>query len=149
TMSTSSPSSPTMCTSADDCFCHEHERQSRSPNSAYAQRISSSAGIASTSAGARLSGSALTEQHLLESVGPQPEPERLERDDLLGRDVAEVDLRPELAHEPRLRFLCRRLEDQIGHVDRMCDLVDEPGAKLSAWPEDARGAALARLRDHL
>ena len=36
-----------MCTSTDDCFCHEHVRQSLSPNSACAQRSTSSAGIAS------------------------------------------------------------------------------------------------------
>ena len=32
-MSTSSPSSEIMCTSTEDCFCHEHEMQRLSPNS--------------------------------------------------------------------------------------------------------------------
>ena len=30
-MSIFTPSSATMCTSTDDCFCHEHVRQSLSP----------------------------------------------------------------------------------------------------------------------
>ena len=46
-------SSETMCTSTDDCFCHEHVRQSLSPNSEYAQRRTSSADIASKSTSGR------------------------------------------------------------------------------------------------
>src|SRR5438876_8564725 len=103
-------SSETMCTSTDDCFCHEHVRQSRSPCSAWAQRRMSSAVIASKSSSG--SGGALaTEQHLLQRVAAQAEAQGLERDDLLGRDVAEVDARPEVVHEPGLRALLRRLED--------------------------------------
>src|SRR5690348_14931064 len=99
-----------MCTSTDDCFCHEQVRQSLSPYSAYAQRSSSSAGIDSTSGGSRLG---VAKQHLLERVGAEPEAERLERDHLVRRDVAEVDLAAEVPDEPGLRLLVRRLPDQV------------------------------------
>src|SRR5919201_3193250 len=105
----SSPSSATMCTSTEDCFCQEQVRQSRSPNCSYAQRSRSSAAIVSTSTGRCRLGAA--KQHLLERVAAQAEPERLERDDLLRRDVAEVDLRPEVLDEPGLRRLGRGLPD--------------------------------------
>src|SRR5882672_10266519 len=118
----SRPSSETMCTSADDCRCHEHVRHMRSPNCSYAQSSDSSAVIDSTSG----SWSALvTEQHLLQRVAAQPEAERLERDDLLRRDVAEVDLAAEVLHEPRLRGLGRRLEDEVLQLDRRSDLADQ------------------------
>ena len=42
-------------------------------------------------------------EHLLQGVAAQAEPERLERDDLVGRDVPEVHLRAEVLDEPRLR----------------------------------------------
>src|SRR5579864_9469905 len=94
------PSSLTMCTSTDDCFCHEQVRQSLEPKRSYAQRRDSSAVIDSTSGScSRLA----TEQHLLQRGAPQPEAERLERDGLGGGDVAEVDLGPEVLDEPRLR----------------------------------------------
>src|SRR5205085_12106668 len=126
----SRPSSETMWTSTDDCFCHEHVRQSRSPCSECAQRRMSSAVMASKSSSG--SGGALaTEQHLLQRVGAQAEAQRLQGNDLLGRDVAEVDARPELLHEPGLRALRRRLEDQFGGIDLVHDLVDEPGAHLA------------------
>src|SRR5436305_5918544 len=142
----SSPSSETMCTSTDDCFCQEHVRQSRSPNSAYAQRRTSSAGIVSTSGSCRLG---VAKQHLLERVAAQAEPQRLEWDDLLGRDVPEVHVRPELLDEPGLRGLRRRLEDQVldGHL--VHDLVDETGPHLAVRAVDPGGPALPALRDHL
>src|SRR5437868_11022197 len=90
-----------------------------------------------------------TEQHLLQRVAAQPEAERLERDDLVGRDVAEVDLGPEVLDEPRLGRLRRRLPDEVVEIDRVRDLVDEPGAHLARRAEDAGGSALARLGDHL
>src|SRR5690348_15402427 len=90
-----------------------------------------------------------TEQHLLQRVAAQPEAERLERDDLLGRDVAEVDIGPEVADEPRLRGLRRRLPDDVVEVELVRDLVDEPGAHVAVLAEDPGGAALARLGDHL
>src|SRR5579885_3070843 len=71
------------------------------------------------------------------------------RDDLLGRDVAEVHLGTEVPHEPRLRRFRRRLPDDVVEIDRVRDLVDEAGAHLAGGTEDAGGAALARLGDHL
>src|SRR5581483_8714354 len=93
----SMPSSLTMCTSTDDCFCHEHVRQSLEPKRSYAQRRQSAAVIDSTSGSCRLT--LATEQHLLQRVAAEPETERLERDDFLGRDVPEVDARAEVADE--------------------------------------------------
>ena len=82
-----------------------------SPKRSYAQRSDSSAVIASTSGScSRLT--LATEEHLLQRVAAQPEAERLERDDLVGRDVAEVDVGPEVLDEPRLRRLRRRLPDR-------------------------------------
>src|ERR671924_1577252 len=94
-------------------------------------------------------GALLSEQHLLDRVRAQAEPERLERDHLIRRDVPEVDLRAEVLDEPGLRRLRRRLEDQVADVDLVRELVDEPRAQLAGRPEDARGAGLARLGDHL
>src|SRR5919204_5340362 len=96
-----SPSSETMCTSTDDCFCHEQVRHSFCPNSTYAQRISFSAGIRSKSiSGSGSAGAVAIQQHLLERVAAQAEPQRLERDDLVRRNVSEVHQRPEVRDEP-------------------------------------------------
>src|SRR5512132_4509416 len=119
-----------MWTSTEDCFCQEHVRQRRSPNSWAAQRRTSSADRASSSESVSES-CALTEQDLLEGVGAEPETERLERDDFLGRDVAEVDLGPEAADEPGLGGLLRRLEDDVADLDLVDDLVDQAGAHLA------------------
>src|SRR6266516_7118749 len=116
-----------MCTSTEDCFCPEHVRQRRSPNSSYAQRRTSSACIVSTSGSCRLG---VAKQHLFQRVAAQAETERLERDDLVGRDVAEVHVRPELLDEPGLRALGRRLEDELARLDLVDDLVDQAGAHL-------------------
>src|SRR5437016_9968566 len=116
----SRPSSATMCTSTEDCFCQEHVRQRRSPSSAYAQRRMSSAAMASKSSSGR-GGALAIEQNLLQRVASQPEAERLEGDDLLRRDVAEVHIRAELLHEPGLARLGRRLEDEIRDVDLVRD----------------------------
>src|SRR5256885_17226354 len=67
----------------------------------------------------------ICKQHLLQRVAAQPEPERLERDDLLGRNVPEVHVRPEVLHEPRLARLRRSLEDEVGDRDLVRDLVDQ------------------------
>src|SRR5215217_4609168 len=120
----SSSSSLTMCTSTDDCFCHEHVRQSLSPSSEYAQRRTSSACMVSTSGSCRLG---VAKQYLLQGVAAQAEPQRLERDDLVGRNVAEVDVRPEVLHEPGLRRFRRRLEDQVVDRDLVRDLLEEAG----------------------
>ena len=120
-----------MCTSTDDCFCHEQVRQSRSPNSAADQRITSSADMASRSgSGLRLG---VAKQHLPQRVAAEAEPERLERDDLVGRDVAEVHRRP------RTGVMNHACEDFDGAskirapASIECDdLVDEPGSHLAA-----------------
>src|SRR4029453_19613547 len=88
-----------MWTSTEDCFCQEHVRQSRSPNSSAAHRRISSAGRASSSDPVSES-CVLTEQNLLEGVGTEPDAKRLERDDLFRRDVAQVDLGAEAPEEP-------------------------------------------------
>src|SRR2546423_9083515 len=51
--------------------------------------------------------------------------------------------------EPRLGRLRRRFPDEVVEVDRMRDLVYEPGAHVARGAEDAGGPALARLGDHL
>src|SRR5712691_573817 len=112
-----------MWTSTDDWRCQEHVRHIRSPNCSYAHRSTSSALIDSTS-GSRSAG-AVAKQHLPERVAAQAEPQRLERDHLVGRDVAQVDVRAEVLDEPGLGGLCRRLEDELLDVDRVHDLVDE------------------------
>src|SRR5215213_2097350 len=94
-------------------------------------------------------GAVATEKHLLQRVAAETEPERLQRDHLVGRDVAEVDVRAELLDEPGLRFLRRGLEDEVGDSDLVDDLVDEAGSHLSGRAVDTRGTALAALRDHL
>src|SRR5438876_603080 len=147
TMSTSSPSSEIMWMSTELCRCHEHVRQSRSPNSSAAHRRTSSADMASKfKSGSR---AVATEEHLLQRVGTQAEPQRLERDDLLGRDVPEVHARSELPDEPGLGALRGRLEDQVVDRDLVRDLVDEAGAHLAGRAVDAGGAAFPPLRDHL
>src|SRR5262245_38468051 len=108
-MSTCRPSSDAMCTSTDDCFCHEQVSTSLSSNSAADHSSRSSADMPSKSSSG--SAGALAKEDLLQGVAAQPLPQGLERDDLVGRDVPEVDLGPEVLHEPRLRGLRRRLED--------------------------------------
>src|SRR5437773_11397910 len=98
-----------MCTSTDDCFCQEQVRQSSSPNSREAQPRSSSAGMVSKSSSGS-AGALFGEMHLLQRVAAQPEPQRLERDHLVRRNVPEIDRGPELLDEPGLRGLRGRLE---------------------------------------
>src|SRR6266576_5550601 len=142
------PSSPnTMCTSTEDCRCHEHVRHMRSPNCSYAQSKASSAVIASTSGS--WSAGAVGKQHLLQRVAAEAATERLERNDLVGRDVAEVHCGPELPDEPRLRSLGRRLENDVLEWHRVCDLADELSAHVPGLAEDPSSPALARLGDHL
>src|SRR5919201_300979 len=141
-----SSSSLSMCTSTDDCRCHEQVRHMRSPNSPCAQSSTSSALMGSTSGGR--SAGVLAKQHLLQGVATQPEPEGLERDDFLGRDVAEVDVGAELLHEPGLRRLRRRLEDEVVNGNVVDDLVDEPGAHLAGRAVDPGRTAFAAFGDH-
>src|SRR5258708_6856681 len=127
-------SSEIMCTSTDDCFCHEHVRQSLSPNSECAQRSNSSACIVSVSGSCRLG---VAKQYLLERVAAQTEAQRLERDHFLRRDVAEVHVRTEVLNEPRLRRLRRRLPDDVVEVELVRDLVDQAGAHVAVLAKDA------------
>src|SRR5688572_13173165 len=140
-----------MCTSTDDCFCQEHVRQSLSPKRSYAARISSSALRLSESgiAWAALCGLLRTKQHLLQGVRTEAAAERLERDHLVRRDVAEVHLGAEVLYEPRLGGLLRCFEDEVAEGDAVHDLVDEPRPHLAARPVDARRPAFATLGDHL
>src|SRR5437762_2499958 len=90
-------------------FWKEQARETRPGNESRQKRRISCALIDSTSLGnCRL----VAKKHLLQSVGAQAKTERLERDHLVGRDVAEIDRRTEMTDEPRLRRLRRRLEDQ-------------------------------------
>src|ERR687887_1112272 len=146
-MSTSRSSSESMWMSTELCRCHEHVRQSLSPNSSAAHRSTSSADMASKFR----SGSCAiaTEEHLLQRVGAQAEPQRLERNDLLGGDVSEVHARPELPHEPGLGALRGGFEDEVLDRDLVRDLVDQARAHLAGRAVDAGGASLAALGDHL
>ncbi len=49
----------------------------------------------------------------LQGVGAQAEPQRLQRDHVLGQHVAQVHVGPEMLDEPDLLVLLRRLEDQL------------------------------------
>src|SRR4051794_4168794 len=102
-----------MSSSTVSSFWKEHASATFSPNSRSTVPRISSAPIASTAAGSGSVNVLVTEQHLLQRVPAQPEPQRLERDHLFGRDVAEVHRRAELLHEPRLRGLGRRFEDDV------------------------------------
>ncbi len=55
----------------------------------------------------------------------------------------------EVLHEPRLRRLRRRLEEDVVDRHAVGDLVDQARAHVAVLAEDAGGAALAGLRDHL
>src|SRR5437588_10739370 len=133
-----------MSSSTLSSFWKEQASAPRPGKASRTKRSTSSALSASTSDGScRLA----AKKHLLQGVAAQAETERLERDDLLGRDVAEVHRGPEVADEPRLRRLRRRLPDEIVEVDRMLDLGDQAGAHLAVGTEDAGGAAFARLGD--
>src|SRR5579862_5614735 len=88
-------------------------------------------------------------EHLLHRVAAQTEAQRLERDDLVGRDVAEVHARAEPLDEPALRRLRRRLEDDVRRTDRERDLANQLGAHAAGGVEEPGGAALACLGDDL
>src|SRR3954452_822725 len=139
-------SSKSMSSSTDSSFWNEQARETFPGNVSRQKRRISRALIDSTSLGnCRLA----AKKHLLQRVTAQAEAQRLEGDHLVGRNVAEVDRRPEVLHEPRLRRLRRRLEDEVVDRDLVDDLVDEPGAHLAGRPIDAGRPAFAALGDHL
>src|SRR5262249_25828521 len=112
-----------MSSRTDSSFWHEQARDTFPRQASRQKRRTSRALIDSTSLGnCRLA----AKKHLLQRVAAQAEAQRLERDHLVGRDVAEVDGRPELLDEPRPRRLRRRLEQEIVGRDLVNDLVDEP-----------------------
>src|SRR5438552_12580942 len=137
-------SSNSMSSRTVSSFWKEQASATRSPNSPRTNSRTRCAGQVSTSTGScRLA----TEQHLLQRVAAQPEAQRLERDHLVGRDVAEVDVRAEVLDEPGLALLRRRLPDQSFEGNSVLDLVHEPRPELTARPVDAGGAALPALGD--
>src|SRR4051795_8975664 len=142
----SSPAS--MSSRTDSSFWNEHASETRPGNASRSVARTSSGAIDSKSRSGSC-GRLATEQHLLERVAAQAEAQRLERDHLVGRDVAEIHVRAELLDEPRLARLRRRLEDQVADGDLVGDLVDQAGAHVAVLAEDAGGAALARLGDDL
>src|SRR5690242_8192109 len=99
-----------MSSSTVSSFWKEQASATRPGNSVSANSRTRSAGQDSTSAGScRLA----AKEHLLQRVAAQAEAQRLERDHLVGRDVAEVHVRAELPDEPGLRSLGGRFEDDV------------------------------------
>src|SRR5690348_1879091 len=136
-----------MSSSTLSSFWKEHASDSLPGKVSTQKRTTSSAVSASTSGGS--CNVCVAKEHLLQRVPAETESQRLERDDLVRRDVPEVDRRTERLDEPRLRGLRRRLEHDVRGADDIGDLLDQVGAHAAAAVEDAGGAALARLGDHL
>src|SRR6185437_2908018 len=111
-----------MSSSTVSSFWKEQASATRPGNSASTNSTTRCAGQDSTSAGScRLA----AKEHLLQGVAAQTEPQRLERDHLVGRNVAEVHVRTELLDKPRLRGLRGGLEDDVLGPDRLRDLTDQ------------------------
>src|SRR5690349_8734832 len=70
-------------------------------------------------------------------VRAQTEPDRLQRENVLRDDVAEVDLGPEATHEPHLLVLLGRLEEQAVDFHSVDDLIDQAHAGLAVVAEDS------------
>src|SRR5262249_61934651 len=64
-------------------------------------------------------------------VGAQALADSLHRDDVLGRDVAQVHVGAEVLDEPHLLWLARRLQDDAAGVDAHLDLVRQPRPDLA------------------
>src|SRR5207302_7740708 len=94
-------------------------------------------------------GSAVATMEERKGVRPQAKPKRLQRDHVLGEDVAEVDLGAVLLDEPDLLVLLRRLEDQARLIHLVDDLVDQAGARLAVGPVEAGVAGRPPLADHV
>src|SRR5690349_19887444 len=114
-----------MSSSTDASFWKVHATATQPGNSRTTSATISSKLIASISAASGSVNVLATQQRLLQRVAAQAEPQRLEGNDFLGRDVAEVDRRAELLHEPRLGRFRRRLEDDVRRPDHVCDLGDQ------------------------
>src|SRR5262245_6776417 len=84
-----------------------------------------------------------------QGVGAQALADRLDRDHVLGWNVAQVHVRAEVLDHPDLLRLARRLEDDAAGIDLHLDLVDQPCLDLARRVVDADGARLASLDDHL
>ena len=91
----------------------------------------------------------VTRRSTTHRVRAQAEAERLERQDLVDGDVAEVDVGAEAPHEPNLLILAGSVEQDRVLRDVMDDLLDQALAHLAVGPEDPGGTALASLGDHL
>src|SRR5580765_3891640 len=128
-------------------FWNEHASATRPGNCSSAYPTTRSAVQVSTSDGSW--SVCATEQHLLHRVAAESEAQRLERDDLVGRDVAEVHARAEALNEPALRGLGRRLKDDVRRTDRERDLADQFRSHPAARVEDPGRPALACLGDDL
>ena len=87
--------------------------------------------------------------HHHEGVGTQPLADRLDRDDVARRDVAEVHVRTEVLHQPHLLVLLRRLEHHAAGIDLGLDLLDQARFHLAGALVDADGAGFAAFADHL
>src|SRR5262245_18718939 len=72
-----------------------------------------------------------------QGIGAQPLADGLDRDHVLGRDVAQVHVGAEVFDEPHLLGLPRSLENDAAGVDLHLDLVDEPRLDLSRRVVDA------------
>ena len=81
--------------------------------------------------GGRLGQILAAQREALDRVQAQPQPQRLEREDVVGRDVAEVAVGAEALEQPYLLALQGRVEDQALRVDCVRDLVDQAGAHFA------------------
>src|SRR6266550_4444421 len=92
-----------MSSSTASSFWKEQASETLPGNSrTHSARISSALIASTVAASGSVNGRTAIQQHLLQRVTAEAEPERLERNDFLRRDVAEVDRRAELLDEPGL-----------------------------------------------
>src|ERR1700759_5482244 len=73
----------------------------------------------------------VAEREAFDGVRAQAEAQRLEREHVIRRDVAEVALCAEARQQPHLLRAQRRLEDEPIGIDSVHDLVDQPGTRLA------------------
>src|ERR1700710_3061520 len=83
-----------------------------------------------------------------QGVATQAQAKGLQRNDVGGGDVSEVDLRAELTDQLNLQVLVRRFEDQPVGIDaRGRDLVDQTESQFAVRPANPALAALSRFGD--